>query len=706
MSPTGMPSPPLWGQAAPDASGCWGMGFTFELCCVNWSTGGGSDDAGLSRECWAPGFSQERCCTPREVPRDLFACRDRGKDWVDFRKDLMLGKDVKHTNLPAVLGLRVEQCLLGALIAALVHACHLCSTGKHALDCNRAFTRADDIFKLVLETPVSFDEIVASGWSFGQVLQMLSSLSWWHGRLGRLGLPGGVPMSAMSSMESRVVLAITEAFQAVDRVPMDILLEALAPGPPAEQYSVGVRTAACWTAAYNIRCFDGPRTPPAFGEGQRKMSKEAARLMALGESWLRPRLLESAHGPLTELLSRHLMVVDVLQVLGWVSVVTVDPLSLFNYPGLPAALRPATGRRRPEPFVLHVLPTYDSVSNMVRASWQPFCYETAFLSTVAWIASKAGRLGLASTADTSVGQRQPRVHIVEAGANFGDCSLWAASLLSSAGIPARIDAVEPLPAVAAALRHSAAGVCPCPRSPSEEELSSDCVCSDFRVHNLALGDVQGPRQLGIPGFAHAETSSACQGRYSRAESIDGTIGCRFFTARGETLDRLLANGEADMGPGVQASQGMVDILKIHVQGDEPRVLAGSQRVLATGRICVVLLKAFSSGLASSASAAAGQMHALLQGYSILLLTRNATPSESSPLAEGVQPHVEARARQATAAELEASIRSSSQGEDFDVRIVAYRGDGRCRGSPAVAAVRSLWPEGGPDQGQSWSRIVS
>merc|ERR1719329_1248122 len=107
----------VWTSGAADPSGCWAQqGFTFEHCCAAWDEG----DVGVGNPtCWTDDFSYGRCCEPREAPRDLFTCHDRGRLWQRFRRDMMLGRSFGVTDLRLVGDKSLEECLLGGLVATL-----------------------------------------------------------------------------------------------------------------------------------------------------------------------------------------------------------------------------------------------------------------------------------------------------------------------------------------------------------------------------------------------------------------------------------------------------------------------------------------------------------------------------------------------------------------------------------------------------------
>lgn len=247
--------------------------------------------------------------------------------------------------------------------------------------------------------------------------------------------------------------------------------------------------------------------------------------------------------------------------------------------------------------------------------------------------------------------------------------------LSATGM--RVDArgFEPLPSAAAAFTRSARDLMAVQRRSGKESSLQ------LKVEHVALGDVVGSKALGIPNNAEAEaTFQDCLGRYG----LNGTgVGCRNVPVETQTLDIALRRGQ------------VLDLLKVHVQGDELRVLRGGTRSLSSGRICVILLKissiATSAGssfdVASEVLGALGNFsrgallnfHADASGFAMPLYGPSAVRSLTH-LVSGFRRH--------------AGYALDEEGRGlpnpWDRAVVAWHRAGDCHDSVTVHAAEELW----------------
>jgi len=487
-------------------------------------------------------------------------------------------------------------------------------------------------------------------------------------------------------------------------------------------------------------------------------------LLRLGETLLRSLLLQPGPGvdssrvresaPLAKIMALQGPLIELMQALQWHSVVEVDPLALVRgslfFPGVPNELQLET-RRDALSFrlELHLLPHYDSVSNMIRATRLPFCYETAYLFTVASMVRAAsgrrhiaceercglerngtceplrgtnstGSAGAAGDCTSAGAGRLPHhlgLRLWEVGANLGDCTLWAVAMLSGrvvAGPPAatRLDAVafEPLPASASALRRSAHALLQQLRKQASDSTQSvtasgapllhDNPTFHIEVQELALSERPGTRVLGVPRSSFAEsTFQGCEARYDVGVLAPG---CDNHEIETDTIDRFLSPGFAGKAPGPP----LVDLLKVHAQGDELPILRGARRALAAGQICVVMLKLTSVGMFGDSLGEGGpglgshravghEIHGLLAGFRAALVQPNGTSwvrlGSDRRSAHHLAWHVE-RARRQTMPEGWTARDEKGRGRPhpYDRQLVAWHEGALCRGSVAAAAARAVW----------------
>eukprot|EP00929_Paragymnodinium_shiwhaense_P057233 TRINITY_DN28642_c0_g1_i2.p1 TRINITY_DN28642_c0_g1~~TRINITY_DN28642_c0_g1_i2.p1 ORF type:complete len:425 (-),score=43.73 TRINITY_DN28642_c0_g1_i2:121-1209(-) len=326
------------------------------------------------------------------------------------------------------------------------------------------------------------------------------------------------------------------------------------------------------------------------------------------------------------------------------------------------------------------------------------------------------------------------LRIWEVGANLGDCSLAAASLLSlvpwgglvaaahglrqPASAPAlRLRAFEPMPQVAAAFRRSAAALM---RRRNSHPHHSGQDRLQMQVEELALGETASAtasKAIGVPIHSAAEaTFNDCMKHYDHngtgpgcSSAVVGTssVDLQLLGAAAAAAERthshsprmLLKAGRPYVRPPI------IDLLKIHVQGDELRVLRGAKAALASGLLCAITLRTFS--LASLEDDAVGggrvlaaEVERLLRGYRMALVDRAgvAVPvgwtSNDTLLAdvlEGAPEH-----RQGGWVPPDGLGRDSTQ--PFNRVLVAWRSDGRCRRSLGARAAAALYGNCGHSAG--------
>ncbi|CAE7840766.1 unnamed protein product [Symbiodinium sp. CCMP2592] len=534
---------------------CWSNRTWEECCAVRSETyGTGLQDCFLGESAW------QSCCNVTEVPRDIFSCRDRGEEWRRLRTGLIYAAPLQQLPSPERMRWRASECLLGALLASLIQLSleGFFTDGLMSQRVGVGFQIAEDLFTLLLRSPISVNEIMLSGWHLGAVLLFLRQFPQIESHAG----PWLHDQSVVGS--ERRLLSFLEALPDDPslRIPQDLTFATM-----MSPKSISTRVASCvasWSAAVNF-LREAWRAETAEDEA---IQEEISTLLALGETQLKKELLPGRPAaPLKRLLVVPPFVLHLLQALHLQPVVHVDPLASFLE--LPPILRqkalPSSwqrGRGQPPLLELHPLPADDSLSNAVRARRMPICGDWIFLVVISMLAKDA----LA----TKAGPAHP-LSWWEVGANQGDCSTLAVHMLSSWGSQSRqrhnlfeIDATlfEPIRDSAAATRGSAAALL--------RRLRQNGDQSKLAVRQLALGAKVEDLDINLKRRASAQASfRECQG-------FPGF--CEVQRVSMETIDNL-----------AQKEVEVVDMLKIHVQGFELEVLAGAQHALSQGLFCLVHL---------------------------------------------------------------------------------------------------------------------
>ncbi|CAE7807977.1 unnamed protein product [Symbiodinium sp. CCMP2456] len=535
---------------------CWSNRSWEECCAVRSEAyGTGLQDCFLSPSTW------DRCCNVTQVPRDIFSCRDRGEEWQRLRMGIMYAVPLQQLPNPARMRWRASECLLGGLLASLIQ---LSMEGFSAGDgflsqrVSTAWEIAEDLFTLVLRSPLSVNEIMLSGWHLGAVLLFLRQVPEVESHVGPwLHHPSvGVEIRLLSALEA---LPDDPSF----RIPQDLTFATMI-SPNSISAPVAVCVAS-WSAAVNFlrEAWRGETAEDKAAQA------EVSTLLALGEMQLKRELL-GGHGvaPLKRLLAAPPFVLHLFQALHLQPIVHAEALA--GFPQLPPLLHqkamPSSWQQGKLPLLeLHPLPADDSLSNAVRAKREPMCMDWAFLLVISMLAKEV----LARKPSWSAGAEH--LSWWEAGANQGDCSTMAVHMLSSWGRRSRqprslfdIDAIlfEPIHDSAVATRGSAAALL--------RRLRQNGDGSKLAVRQMALGAKVGELDINLKRRASAQASfPECQGLPGFCEVQRVTM---------ETVDNLL-----------QKETEVVDMLKIHVQGFELEILAGAQHALSQGHFCLVLL---------------------------------------------------------------------------------------------------------------------
>jgi len=309
------------------------------------------------------------------------------------------------------------------------------------------------------------------------------------------------------------------------------------------------------------------------------------------------------------------------------------------------------------PLTLHVLPRWDSVSNAIRARRTPLCSSLPFALLTA---------ALANLPAASWSPERP-LRLWEVGANLGDCSLAAASILRSVPNPRRVIGVlfEPQHEAMAALRKS---------------LIANDFTVEFATVDLAVGKQSLPRRLiraPISYSAEATFDADQMPPHWHGESI-----VEIAAGATRTLDNL-CDQSSICADGDAAGYPPIDMLKVHVQGAELDVLQGARRTLASGRVCLVLLPMSHVHLkvknVDGAKAVATGLLRSLPNFSSILVWGH---PESHFVTASFAVLVNSTKRQ---------LRAKPKARQRGLSLVAWRSSGKCARSPAVRAAESMWP---------------
>ena len=561
-----------WGAAHPDISDCWleSSNQTFEACCVQWSR---NETPG--QDCWDAGQRTKRyehCCVPKLdwAPRSFFSCTGKGAYWERLRQTLALFRDFKELSSTPLVNADPQKCLIGGVLGhmlALVHVSHY-KHGRTQAQKDRDYDAAEYLLKALLQSPVSLEELLVTGWPLFLSLDLFR-LDPGFQRMAQRRVPIPVRLSEESRRWSH------ELGQAIDagsgkRIPLDALMKFL-DSIKADESLKGIMPLFTALVNYhNLRMIDQLR---ADEHDIRSMGLEAKHLIMFADTQLKAWLAKFEY-PFSLFIQLQLPLVSLLQALSWPAVVLTRPgdylRNTVHFAGsqVKRVLQGEIVRGMPL-LEQHVYPGFDAASNMVRATEAPMCYADSFLLLVAAIAS-AGLLAGHSS-----------LRVWDIGASYGDCLLWAASLLYASCSPAmttlclELKGFEPLPVAAAAFQRSA-------RSFLRMIKGRDDAFRNVQVlvEQVAMRETRSSLQISFPGYSLAlGTFLNCETQYGIPS---GDSACARRETRSDTLDAYLARWMLE-------NRGPIDLLKVHVQGDEVSVLRGANSSLAHGLVCAMIL---------------------------------------------------------------------------------------------------------------------
>lgn len=413
---------------------------------------------------------------------------------------------------------------------------------------------------------------------------------------------------------------------------------------------------------HNLRKRDLVRAP---AEELMALGLEARRLIDFADAQLKSWIGLFSH-PFSVLIKLEVPVVNLLQAVSWPGVILTRPgdylKNTVHFPGarLARILQPVNFSM---PLLeQHIHPGFDAASNMVRTTEQPMCYAPGFLYIILAMIRQDG---------------QQRLRLWDIGASWGDCLLWAGSmLLQHSRLALELRGFEALPAAAAAFRRSAHSL--------QEAWGRNRRNRPFQlvVEEMAMRDTKGSVEISFPSHSMAlATFHKCEERYSQASN--NLFHCVDRATTAETLDTYLPTLSDD---------GAIDLLKVHVQGDELAVLRGARASLKD-RVCLLhmnfdtlALTVRSQGITQLAEDVADVLQAA--GFKGVLVNlweqRPATLERMKALLLKTGNPDMAQWRPPEASD------ATRPEEVHHYELVAWSEQGLCQHSPAVAAALRLW----------------
>ncbi|CAE8620664.1 unnamed protein product [Polarella glacialis] len=605
---------------------CWDGGKDFQRCCLAW-------DSGQDKSwCWPlknESSSYARCCLPQKnVVVDL-TCDDK-PDWRRLRKHMLLSRPI-FAHCTEALCLRQlidrpQECVVGALTAALAL---LSIPPKFTNAWVTHLREADFLLRVLLKSPLSARDILASGWPLGDLMaafQSSAALAYFQAECAALSLQINV-----SSLD--VPRAWVEVLEHIEGEHM---------------FAQGVQRTV------------GRLLSVGYSQMRRSVDTFAQQTRFLG--------LDSACAdPLFAFAEPSSQLATVLSYLQGEVVLSVDPFAdLCPEPWKEQDVASACvylqkTQTYHRPLYMRVLPYTDFMSSSVRFWRRPLCTSSLLLPVIAAILA-----GIPRQPTRNAG----RVRFWEVGANLGDCTLLAAALLHDAVQFASV-AFEPIPDAASAFRWSV----------SANRLQQEIYVADF-----ALGSAPGVLELAVPD---AMVVNAGSGACPAGPGDCQTFKVALATMDSLIFDATLPAG-APRDLQLHWQHAVVDMVKIIAMGHELEVLRGSRRALQEGRICVVLLDPCHLPFAEE-ELLAMELLDLFQGYQVMLAAEPYTwpfaDSGDPGWKSGRRPiflNVSASANFFNVA----NRNLISQG--MKTELLAWHDSSRsCRGSLAVAGARRL-----------------
>lgn len=562
-----------WGAAHPDITGCWLGNRSFERCCVNWNI----LDELPGKACWSEAdhaASYQACCVPKNdwAPRSFFSCADTGIYWERLRQTLSLFRSLTALQHSPLNGAAPQECLIGGVLVSLLELVYVSYELRNASAprWEHAYNKVENSMRILFSSPVSLEEILVSGWPLFLTLDFFRFDNRFQ-ELATQRLPG-VFAGFQTMKYSNTLSAAIQAEQG-NRIALDVVVKLANSVAKAPAESALVQLMPAFTALvnyHNLRKFDLPRSD---AHDVPRLGVEAKRLIEFADTQLRSWMAHFGY-TFSLLIKLEIPLVNLLQALSWPGVVMTQPAeylkSTIHFPGLQLAkILPAHQAWHLPLVEQHIHPGFDAASNMVRTTLQPMCYAPGFLFVILATASH-----VREACEHSQAECRARLKVWDVGASYGDCMLWAASYLLEAFVSEHLElrGFEPLPSAAAAFRRSVRAL--------QRSRKLSPVALRFLVEEIAMRDQAGEVEISFPSHSMAlATFHRCEERYSVASN--NLYHCISRPTRAETLDSYMASFPEPSLP------DPVDVLKLHVQGDELSVLRGANVSLASGRVCLL-----------------------------------------------------------------------------------------------------------------------
>ena len=432
---------------------------------------------------------------------------------------------------------------------------------------------------------------------------------------------------------------------------------------------------------HNLRKFDLPR---GDAHDVPRLGIEAKRLIEFADTQLRSWMGHFGY-TFSLLIKLEIPLVNLLQALSWPGVVMTRPAdylkNTIHFPGLQLAKILPPKQVWSLPLIeQHIHPGFDAASNMVRTTLQPMCYAPGFLFVILATASHI-RQACESLNQAECLQAR-RLKVWDVGASYGDCMLWAATVLLEAfrgteGWQLELRGFEPLPSAAAAFRRSVRGLQgTLARSDARGALR-------FAVEEIAMRDEAGEVEISFPSHSMAlATFHRCEERYTGAAS-NNLYHCISRPTRAETLDSYLASFP-------EPRPGPIDVLKLHVQGDELSFLRGANASFISGRVCLLQMNletmVLHVDMEDPSVWLAEQLIASLSGAGFLGVLVNLWEVQPATF-EGIVAAIKFKNPDAMGWK---PPDPNKRPEELHYELVAWRPTRPCQESLSVKAVSSMW----------------
>ena len=660
----------FWGAAHPDISGCWSGNRSFEKCCVRWES-----NTRPGELCWSQDKrlqQYEACCIakPDQPPRSFFSCVGKGLFWERLRQTLSLFRSFEALKETPLAKANPEECLLGGVLASMVALVHVTTANRSMEKKLEDYDRVEYLLKVLFSSPVTLEEILASGWALFLTLDFFRFDPGFH-HLAEKRLPG--ILAGDRSMRWSNTLSTAIQGESSGRIPTDLVVKlSNSVAKAGEEVLWQIMPVFMALVNYhNLRKIDLPRA----GDELSPLGLEAKRLILFADAELKAWISLFTH-PFSLLIKVEVPLVNLLQALSWPGVVLTHPgaylTETVHFPGS----RLAQIVSRPRYFAdlplveQHIHPGFDAASNMVRTTEQPMCYAPGFLFVILAMASYCEEGHVCTPVPTRVW---------DIGASYGDCLLWAASILLKtwSGYTLELRGFEALPSAAAAFRRSAESL----QKAWRESSRARDVHFSLYVEEMAMRETRESIQISFPSHSMAlATFHRCQERYTTASN--NLFYCIERTTQAESLDTYLRN---------LASGHPVDVLKIHVQGDELSVLRGARESLGNGLVCLLHMNLETIALQTddreTLSRMADEVLEILQSFKGVLVSL----WEQQPATrEAVKATILKSQNLDMIAWRPPDSKRPPKPEELHYELVAWKELGQCNESLAVAAARSLW----------------